>query len=140
MCRGKHGAKPAKSTEHEDAISNALCQITSMDPDSTKRASVDHHVFDKFTRAWLRRRSKSQPYIRLQVKIRREDYDHFGCPFRVPQVQSFISDMADTGCQTCLAGLKVVKKLGVFVRDLIPVNIKMQAANNDNIVSWAPPY
>lgn len=41
--------------------------------------------------------------------------------------------MTDTGCQSCLAGLTVVKKLDVSVRDLIPVNIKMQAANNDNI-------
>ena len=89
---------------------------------------MDHHVFDKFTKAWLRRRSKSQPYIRLRVNIQREDYDHFGFPFRIPQVRSFISSMADR-----LAGLKVVKKLGVSVRDLIPVNIKMQAANNDNI-------
>ena len=39
--------------------------------------------------------------------------------------------MADTGCQSCLAGLKVIKKLGVSVRNLIPVNIKMQAANNN---------
>jgi len=77
-----------------------------------KRASVDHHIFDKFAKGWLRRRSKSQPYVRLQMNIQREDYDHFGFPLRVPQVRSFISAMADTGCQNCLAGLKVVKKLG----------------------------
>ena len=41
--------------------------------------------------------------------------------------------MADMGCQSSLAGLKVVKSLGISVRDLIPVNIKMQAANNDSI-------
>ena len=41
--------------------------------------------------------------------------------------------MADTGCQNWLAGLEVFKKLGVSVRDLIPVNVKMQAANNNNI-------
>ena len=40
---------------------------------------------------------------------------------------------ADTGCQSCLAGLKVVKKLSVSIEDLIPVTIKMQTANNDNI-------
>ena len=91
MCRGKHGAKPAKSSKHEDAISDTLCPITSTDLDSTKIASVDHHVFDKFTKAWLRRRSKSQPYVRLQVNIQREDYDHYGFPFRVPQVRSFVS-------------------------------------------------
>ena len=131
MCRGKHDLKPATNTEHEDAISNALCQITSTD--STKRASVDHHVFDKVTKGWLRRRSKSQPYVRLQMNIQREDYDHFGFSLRVPQARSFVSAMADTGCQSCLAGLKVVKRLGISVKDLIPVSIKMQAANNDSI-------
>ena len=119
MCRGKHGTKPAKNAEHEDTISDTLCQVTSTD--NTKRASVDHHVFDKFTKGWLRRRSKSQPYVRLQMNIQREDYDHFGFPLRVPQARSFVSAMADTGCQSCLAGLKVVKKLGVSVRDLIPI-------------------
>ena len=42
--------------------------------------------------------------------------------------------MADTGCMPeLLSWPQVVKKLGVSVRDLIPVNIKMQVANNDNI-------
>ena len=131
MCRGKHGAKPAKSTEHEDAMFDTLCQVTSTG--STKRASLAHHIFDKLTKEWLRRRSKSQPYVRLQMNIQREDYDHFVFPLRVPQARSFVSAMADTGCQSCLAGLKVMKKLGVSVKDLIPVNIKMRAANNDNI-------
>ena len=41
--------------------------------------------------------------------------------------------MADTGCQSCLAGLKIVKKLGLSTRDLIPVSMKMHAADNHNI-------
>ena len=41
--------------------------------------------------------------------------------------------MADTCCQSCLAGLKVIKKLGISARDLIPVDIRMQAANNNSI-------
>ena len=84
-------------------------------------------------KGWLRRRCKSQPYVRLQMNIQWEDYDHFGFPLKVPQALSFISAMADTGCQSCLAGLKLVTKLGVSVRELIPVNIKMQTANNHNI-------
>ena len=131
MCRAKRGAKPAENTEHEDGISDTLCPITSVG--NTKRASVDHHVFDKFTKGWLRRRSKSQPYVRLQVRLQWEDYNHFGFPLRVPQARSFVSAIADTGCQSCLAGLKIVKKLGVSVEDLIPVSIKMRAANNDDI-------
>ena len=45
----------------------------------------------------------------------------------------FASAMADTGCQSCLAGLKIVKKLGLSIRDLIPVDIKMHAADNRDI-------
>ena len=128
MCRS---AKLAKSTEHEDAISDTLCEVTSTD--CTKTTALAHHIFDKVTKVWSRRRSKSQPYIRLRMSIRREDYDHFGFLLRVPQEQSFVSAMADTGCQSCLAGLKVVKKLGLSVKDLIPVEIKIHAADNHNI-------
>ena len=147
MCRGKHSAKSTKSTEHEDAIFDT-CEITSAD--GTKSTTLDHHVFDRFTKEWLRRHSKPQPYIRLQMSIRREDYDHFGFPLRIPQERSFVSAMANTGCQSCLAGLKIVKKLGLSIKDLIPVDIKMHAADNhDNQVilgatilrlSWVPPY
>ena len=58
----------------------------------------------RFTKGWSRRRSKSQPYVRLQVKIQREDYNHFGFPLRVLQARSFVSAIADTDCQSCLAG------------------------------------
>ena len=41
--------------------------------------------------------------------------------------------MADTGCQSCLAGLKIVKKLGLSIKDLIRVDMKMHAADNHDI-------
>ena len=78
VCRSKQVMRPAKDAEHEDAVFDTLCEITSTD--STKSTALDHHVFDKFTKEWLRRRSKPQPYIRLQMSIRREDYDPFGFP------------------------------------------------------------
>ena len=131
VCRAKQDPKSAKNTEHEDVISDVLCEVTSTD--NIKRTSLAHHVFDNVTKEWLRRRSKSQPYIRLQMSTQREDYNHFGFPLRAPQARSFISAMADTGCQSCLAGLKVMKKLGLSVRDLIPVDIEMHTANNNNI-------
>ena len=67
------------------------------------------------------------------MSIQREDYDHFGFPLRIPQERSFVSAMADTGCKSCLAGLKIVKKLGLSIKDLIPVDIKMHAADNHDI-------
>ena len=131
MCRSKSGTRPAKDTGHEDAIFDTLCEITSAD--NTKGTTLDDHVFDKFTKERLRRQSKPQPYIRLQMSIQQEDNDHFGFPLRIPQKLSFVSAMADTGCQSCLAGLKIVKKLGLSTRDLIPINIKMHAADNHDI-------
>ena len=41
--------------------------------------------------------------------------------------------MADTGCQSCLTGIKIVKRLGLHEKDLIPVKMKMHAANNKGI-------
>lgn len=82
MYRGKCGAKPAKDTKHEDAISNIICQV--MSSDDTQRTSVDHQVLNKVTKGWLRRHSKSQLYVRLRMSIQWEDYDHFGFPLIVP--------------------------------------------------------
>ncbi|CAC5376347.1 unnamed protein product [Mytilus coruscus] len=42
--------------------------------------------------------------------------------------------MADTGCQSFLAGIKVLHKIGLTKRDLIPVNMQIHAANNKGIV------
>ena len=134
MCRGKHGAKPAKSTEHEDAISDALCHADHINRSRQHQKSQCGPPRFRQVHKGMVKETFQIPTIRQATgEIRQEDYDHFGFPFRVPQARSFVSAMADTGCQRCLAGLKVVKKLGVSVRDLIPVNIKMQAANNDNI-------
>ena len=127
MCRGKLTG----DTEREDTISDTLCGITSVD--STRSTSLDHHIFNKFTKEWLRKKSKPQPYIRLRMSVRREDYSHFGFHLGVPQKHSFVSAMADTGCQTCLVGLKIVKKLGLSTKELIPVDLKMHAADNHNI-------
>ena len=127
VCRSKHVTRPAKKAEHEDAVFETLCEITSTD--STKSAALDHHVFDEFTKEWLRGQSKPQPYIRLQVSTRQEDYNHLRFTLRVLQGWSFVSAMADTGWQSCLA----CQKLGLSTRDLIPVDIKMHAADSHDI-------
>ncbi len=116
VCRVKNGTK---TTEHGDAIFD--------NPNPT------HHIFDQFTKGWLRRQSKPQPFVRLRISVEREDYNHFGFTLKTPRQQSFVSALADTGCQSCLAGLKIVKKLGLSTKDLIPVALKMHAADNHYI-------
>ncbi len=138
MCRRKRDAKTveledtvSESPDHEDTVADSLCGVKLAD--HARTTALPHHVFNRFTKEWLRRRSKPQPYVRLKMSSQWEDYDHLGLRLNAPQTWSFVSAMADTGCQSCLAGLKVVKKLGLSVRDLIPVDIKMHAANNNNI-------
>ena len=41
--------------------------------------------------------------------------------------------MADTGCQSCLASITVIRRLGLCESDLIPVTMKMHAVNNHGI-------
>lgn len=41
--------------------------------------------------------------------------------------------MANTGCQSCLAGMKVMRLLDLGENDLLPVMLRMHAANNDGI-------
>ena len=41
--------------------------------------------------------------------------------------------MADTGCQSCLASLTIIKPLRLRQTDLIPVPMRMYAANNKGI-------
>ncbi|XP_064403513.1 uncharacterized protein LOC135348996 [Halichondria panicea] len=128
VCRVKNGTK---TTEHGDAIFDTLCGLSSTD--NSNSTPLDHHIFNQFTKGWLRRQSKPQPFVRLQMSVEREDYNHFGFTLKNPRQQSFVSALADTGCQSCLAGLKIVKKLGLSTKDLIPVALKMHAADNHDI-------
>ena len=41
--------------------------------------------------------------------------------------------MADTGCQSCVAGLKAISQLGIGIKNLIPVKVKMSAANETQL-------
>jgi len=42
---------------------------------------------------------------------------------------------ADTGCQSCLMGIKLLRQLGLQESDLIPVSMKMHAANSINNIA-----
>ena len=44
-----------------------------------------------------------------------------------------ISAMTDTGCQSCLSGLGMLAKLNMKTSDLLPVKVKMNAANKKPI-------
>ena len=130
VCR----SKPAKGSSLTDTGGAILHGICAMEASSHKdQVTLDHHIFNKKTGRWSMAQSQPQPYIRVKASTSRQDYEHFGFPLKpVPKV-AFISAMADTGCQSCLAGTNVAKSLGLSNNDLIPVRLRMHSANNQDI-------
>ena len=130
VCR----SKPAKGSSLTDTGGAILHGICAMEASSHKdQVTLDHHIFNKKTGRWSMAQSQPQPYIRVKASTSRQDYEHFGFPLKpVPKV-AFISAMADTGCQSCLAGTNVAKSLGLSNNDLIPVHLRMHSTNNQDI-------
>lgn len=70
---------------------------------------LDHHVYDNLSETWVRRSSKPQPFINVTIQTHSQDYVEldFGNMY-VRSSSVSVPPMADTGCQSCLAGLKVL--------------------------------
>ena len=119
--------------ECEGAIFNSLCTIGTLPHKTRHSIALDDHIYDQLSDTWINKGSKPQPYISLTAKVALEDYNALG--FRQPTDTNTvaISAMADTGCQSCLTGIKIVKRLGLHEKDLIPAKMKMHAANNKGI-------
>ena len=132
VCRGKVKNKSNRTSEQENPIFVTLCELTMQH--NMASIPLDHHVYDQLSRKWLRRPSKSQPFTRLSVEIQMEDYEHFGFHLSVSLNTILVDAMADTGCQSCLAGSKLIEKLRLSSKDLIPVNEQMHSADNRDIL------
>jgi len=129
----KHFTKPRPSQNVDQLCDefSSLCVINSDQPKG--QLSLEHHQYDSLTDTWKKKRSQDQPFISLKVSISPDDYIHLGfdAPKR-PQTR-LVEAMADTGCQSCLMGQDTLAKLGVSIGELIPVTMKMHAANNQGI-------
>ena len=97
--------------------------------------ALDHHLYDQVSNSWLNQSSKPQPYMKLGVDVLVDDYKHFGFEYLLthPTKHADIMCMADTGCQSCLASIKAISRLGIKRQELIPVTMKMHAANKVGI-------
>ncbi|MEO0563056.1 MAG: hypothetical protein AAF125_13190, partial [Chloroflexota bacterium] len=92
--------------------------------------TLDHHVYNDLCDTWIRRSSDPQPYVDITIKGLPSDFVALG--FRLDQSTLSVPyrAIADTGCQSCLAGEKLLKHLRLRTSHLIPVSMRMQAAND----------
>ena len=121
--------------ETESAIFDSLCTATSHSNKPSKGViSLDHHLYSHLTDRWVRQPYKPQPFITLTATADPEDYTALGYnPPTSQPTQAQLSAMADTGCQSCLASMKVIHRLGLCESDLIPLTMQMHAVNNNGI-------
>ena len=136
MCRISKSTNKKHTSKHEGAVFNSLC--IAMDYNSSfenKVIYLDHNVYDNLNNAWSKKSSQPQLYVNVSVETKVEDYKSLGYASNFPSKprEITVSAMADTGCQSCLAGIKIAHRLGLNERILIPVTLKMHAANNRNI-------
>ena len=132
VCRKK--AKASKNKEpavQEGALFDALCSVETIFNDGV--LSLDHHTYSDFQGKWIQTTSKPQPFITVKMSLKKTDYKNLGLDMTIRNKETTQHVLADTGCQSCLAGLKVVEKLGISKDKLIPVTLKMKAANNNGI-------
>ncbi|GFN97949.1 hypothetical protein PoB_002445500 [Plakobranchus ocellatus] len=109
---------------------NALTQIS-----QAHTVSLDHHVYNEFCKAWERRASDPQPFVNVTICAMPSDIQSLGfhTPISSPTRPVTFPAMEDTGCQSCLAGLGLLTKMGLNRRHLLPVKMKMTAANHGAI-------
>lgn len=117
------------------AYSNPFCVLSDINSKyhANKTIALDHHLYDHLSDTWIKKRSKPQPFINLIIKLFPEDHKALDFLLNVTPKTIKLPSMADTGCQSCLAGIQVIHKLGLTKSDLIPVPMKMHAANNGGI-------
>jgi len=137
VCRSKDRAKQIPPTPHgsDNALFDALCTVYTGQHNNHGACAImlDHHVYDRLSGAWVGRRSQLQPFIKLTIQAVPADFQALGFPLRIKPKPITISAMADTGCQSCLAGIKIMQQLGLHQSDLMPVSMRMHAANNQGI-------
>ena len=113
---------------------NSLCIITGIGGIRGNQAiTLNHHTYSNLRNRWTREPSRPQPFITLMVSVRTEDYHNLGFSLSAGTRSLPLPIMADTGCQSCLAGMHAISTLGLSRANLIPVTMTMSAANEGDI-------
>lgn len=158
VCRRRNAAKDAKANRNgveesnlisENAIFDTLCAskydcvcasninsnlscvcASNVNSNSSCSTILDHHVYNDIQRFWELKPSDPQPTIKVSVAVSKSSYADFTFSQPPHSNTATISVIADTGCQSCLAGLNILGLLGLKLHQLIKCSMKMSSANN----------
>ena len=142
--RLKQNSSPShQMISHDDDASTGIFEgyydeVVSADdlqPATVNAIILDHHVYDDLNRTWQCRMSDPRPFTDVSVQFVPSDSHDLGINASTQRCTPKVSykGMADTGCQSCLSGLELLQELGLNKTHLIPVKMKMSAANSKGI-------
>lgn len=136
VCRSNQNKVKAKPNERsESAVFDSLSAAT-ISQQGKETIHLDHHLYSQMSDTWIKRPSQPQPFINIFVRVNKDDYNQFEFlknPVPSDKRGNVITVMADTGCQSYRAGIKILPTIGLKQGDPIPVNMKIHAANNKGI-------
>ena len=137
LCRSKANDTISNEVTDSDDIQGAvfdtLCALTHSSGKGRKMLVLSHHIYNALSDTWIKCSSKQQPFIKVTAHVSADDYEALGHDTALTPRSAMVSGMADTGCQSCLAGTGFLQCLGLSKGDLIPVTMKMHAANSEGI-------
>ena len=95
--------------------------------------TLKHQTWDQASHTWSQRRSPPQPNITVTISAREEDFRAHGHTLARATHHLTTTAMADTGCQSCLAGPSLKSSLHLSENKLIPVSLVMHSASGTNL-------
>ena len=128
VCRSKDKPKIKENdTYFGSAVFDTVCSVHDSLPNIN--CTVSNSGFERsICIHGVKQHSKPQPFLNVTATVTTEDYAALGFHLERDTKTALLPAMADTGCQSCLAGLKVLHQLGLRESDLLPVTIKMHTA------------
>ena len=95
--------------------------------------TLPHQTWSQTSGSWTQRRSPPQPTLTVAITTNRADYRAHGHTLREEGSNQSAEALADTGCQSCLAGPQLMRCLGLEKRDLIPTSLTMRSASGNQL-------
>jgi hypothetical protein len=129
--RPNHFSKLCWQTmELESSINETVLDMT--------EGTLPHQTWNQTSGSWTQRRSPPQPTLTVAITTNRADYQVHGHTLRVEGSNQSAEALADTGCQSCLAGPQLMRSLGLEKRDLILASLTMRLASGNQLLFLVP--
>ena len=141
----RHGQRRSRmlpQRENTTALFQSVCSMENAHPIDGNEIicnfqdlELEHCIYDPSHDTWVKKYSAPQPTLGLYATHYPCDTRALGLqtPLRRPTKATLVSVVADTGCQSCMAGTNLLSKLGLNLRHLSKTRLQMTAANRNNL-------